>query len=76
MEIREKPFYAEFEHYHVHEVLVPANVTSLILSNLSSYTLYQIDVMGVTAKGSGPRTAVLAGMVYFENEQMCSSLHL
>ena len=61
VEVEKSPFYATADMLRAYEIVVPPNTTSWELTQLPSYTLYRIDVMGVTVKGPGPNARALAG---------------
>ena len=61
VKVAENPFYTTAEHPHTYEIFTPPNASSFVLTNLSSYTLYRIEVTGVTVKGPGPSGIVFAG---------------
>lgn len=43
------------------EVILPAGTVSTELTGLESFTVYRIELTGLTVKGDGPREVLFAG---------------
>lgn len=43
------------------EIVLPAGTVSTELTGLESFTVYRIELTGLTVKGDGPREVLFAG---------------
>ena len=43
------------------EMILPPGTVSTVLTELESYTVYRIEVTGLTVKGDGPSEVIFAG---------------